>query len=136
MLPSAPEPPESASPSEPSTGPLAAPEAGAEPPEQRSATALTVLTVLVNLAFLLLVVPVSGLSALNTDISSFNAQEVDGGWFLFWPGMLIAWGAAWAGFAVCAARKRIRAALMVFLLIAGAWILPITAYILSLLLEA
>lgn len=99
---------------------------------QRSGTVLVILLIAANFLFLLLTAPLHGLAALDQDISAFNGEEADSGWFPVWPGMLIVWGAAWVGFLVFALKSHVRSALITFNLIAAVWLLPMALYLLSL----
>lgn len=58
---------------------------GKDEPEQRTSIVLVTLLLAANLLFVLLIGPVHGLAALNQDVSKFNGDQVDGGWFLLFP---------------------------------------------------
>lgn len=142
----------SSSPSSPSehpegqpSAPLSGSSAGASPadtsidavpgpdhePEERPGTVLIILLVVANVLFMLLIGPVHGLTALNQDISEFNGEDAGSEWFLFWPGMLIVWGAAWLGFLIFALKNQARSALITFNLVAAIWLLPVALYVVT-----
>lgn len=89
-----------------------------------------------NFVLVLLAPSVYGLTELNRQASEASSTEVSVGWFLFWPGMLIVWGAAWLAFLVFAVRKNFRGALTAFLLTASLWFLPVAFYIVILIASA
>lgn len=92
---------------------------------------LVILTALANFVFALHVGPNQDLVRWNQQTAESNGQAMNGGLYLLWPGMLIIWGAAWLGFLITLLRKDFRSALIVFLLTAAVWFLPLALYVVS-----
>lgn len=97
--------------------------------EERSSVLLVFLTAMVNFVFFLGLDSARELTAWQQQSAESAGTVMSGGWFWVWPGMPIAWGAAWAGFLIVAVQKRFRRALIVFLLTVAVWLLPIILFV-------